>query len=224
MLCLASASGRGSFGEMRSERKDREVEGHAKRELHPDEHSTSTPPIPAPPPPPYCINNAIWNDTVAETEDCDDGDGSWGNGCTPKCHVTSGWYCFNTNGKKSDCIKVICGDGIRYPPENCDDGSNDGIGCALGCGLNATGWQCTHTADGVNSTSTCIPIPGDGLVRGNEECDDGNLINLDGCTATMTMEAGWTFSFTEPTVCTEICGDNRVVGDETCDDANSFDG
>lgn len=29
--------------------------------------------------------------------------------------------------------------------ETCDDGSNDGVGCNMGCIGVANGWQCTHT-------------------------------------------------------------------------------
>ena len=34
-----------------------------------------------------------------------------------------------------------------------------------------------------NITGDCSPICGDGLVKGIETCDDGNLNNLDGCSS-----------------------------------------
>ena len=57
---------------------------------------------------------------------------------------------------------TICGDGKVLGAETCDDGSNDGVGCALGCMGNATGWKCT--GGGPTSASTCNPICGDGIL------------------------------------------------------------
>ncbi len=48
------------------------------------------------------------------------------------------------------------------------------------------GCEFSCTCDGyglpwISSSQTCTPVPGDGLTRGTEQCDDGNLINGDGC-------------------------------------------
>ena len=45
-----------------------------------------------------------------------------------------------------------------------------------------------YTGSNPSSTTKCIEIPGDGLRVGIEECDDGNLINGDGCNSTMYIE------------------------------------
>lgn len=51
------------------------------------------------------------------------------------------------------------------------------------------------------------PICSDGTVQGTEECDDGNLTNLDGCSATCTKE---------------VCGDGAInQSTEKCDDGNT---
>ena len=42
---------------------------------------------------------------------------------------------------------------------------------------------------------------GDGIVDGSEQCDDGNTARGDGCSATCTIESGWTCSG-QPSVCT----------------------
>lgn len=69
------------------------------------------------------------------------------------------------NRPKSIC-QSTCGDGIVASNEVCDDGKNDGSygGCMPGC--KARGPRC-----------------GDGIVQADqgEQCDDGNLINNDGC-------------------------------------------
>jgi cysteine-rich repeat protein/predicted outer membrane repeat protein len=44
---------------------------------------------------------------------------------------------------------------------------------------------------------------GDGLVRGDESCDDGNTADGDGCGADCTLEPGWQCSG-EPTNCLEV--------------------
>jgi cysteine-rich repeat protein len=54
--------------------------------------------------------------------------------------------------------------------------------------------------------STC----GDGAVEGGEQCDDGNLVDGDGCSASCETEG--------------ICGDATVGAGEECDDGNTSSG
>ncbi len=61
------------------------------------------------------------------------------------------------------------------------------------------------------------------------ECDDGNLIDGDGCTSTCTIEFGWYChdgDFDRADACYEKCGDGMVVFAEPtlCDDGNVFNG
>ena len=59
----------------------------------------------------------------------------------------------------------------------------------------------------VTSVAGCSqPFCGDGIKNGSEECDDGNTVDGDGCSANCTIEQ------TGPT-----CGDGFVAGDELCD-------
>jgi cysteine-rich repeat protein len=64
---------------------------------------------------------------------------------------------------------------------------------------------------------------GDGLPDLGEECDDGNLVDGDGCSSTCMVETGWDCAGFPP-VCTENCGDGLVVGTEACDDGNYASG
>jgi cysteine-rich repeat protein len=48
---------------------------------------------------------------------------------------------------------------------------------------------------------------GDGVVMGDEECDDGNVVDGDGCSATCRIEVA-------------ECGDGHLDPDEECDDGN----
>jgi len=60
------------------------------------------------------------------------------------------------------------------------------------------------------------PYCGDGILDPNEECDDGNNIDGDDCSANCTIECG---GGDEP-----VCGDGDMEGDEECDDGNLTDG
>ena len=59
--------------------------------------------------------------------------------------------------------------------------AGDGRTCTL-----EPGWECT----GAPPNTVCVPRCGDGLVVGDEECDDNNLVGGDGCTD-CTWDPGW---------------------------------
>jgi fibro-slime domain-containing protein len=132
---------------------------------------------------------------VANDEVCDNGeennDGGYGR-CSEDC-LSRGPH---------------CGDGVVQDTdgEECDDGLNltgYGEGCAPGCKLPATcgdgsvnsafGEECD---DGVNAggydgcASSCRRAEhcGDGLTQASEQCDDGNLLSGDGCSARCSAE------------------------------------
>ncbi|MBK9032357.1 MAG: DUF4215 domain-containing protein [Myxococcales bacterium] len=46
----------------------------------------------------------------------------------------------------------------------------------------------------------------------------------DGCSATCTVEPGWTCMGTTPSVCSTTCGDGIIAGAEACDDGNPASG
>lgn len=54
------------------------------------------------------------------------------------------------------------------------------------------------------------PTCGNGVATGDEQCDDGNLIDCDGCSAACTLEG--------------VCGDGVQAACEACDDNNAVDG
>ena len=76
---------------------------------------------------------------------------------------------------------------------------------------------CAHTV--IPNCSFC----GNNVLEGNEQCDDGNVINGDGCSAVCSVLPGFTCVGT-PSVCTTVCGDGIPAGAETCDDGNLIDG
>jgi len=134
----------------------------------------------------------------------------------------------------TDCSGFVplpsCGDGVVVPPEQCDEGANNGtalspcdVHCRLKCGngIKDPGEQCD---DGVNDGSygTCNPdctlasYCGDGIKNGSEQCDFG--------VANVSLASAYGSG-----VCTSVCtwapycGDGRVQSQfsEECDgDAN----
>lgn len=65
-----------------------------------------------------------------------------------------------------------------------------------------------------------------GLIRGGEDCDDGNLIDGDGCSSFCRVENGFTCdNGSGPSVCSSSCGDGIIDrANEECDDGNRQSG
>jgi cysteine-rich repeat protein len=145
-----------------------------------------------------CVDDVCGDKVVSADEECDDGDLDPNNGCTPDCEwtcknnadcgggdecsssgtckpdhtcsvqaVADETLCDNGDGwcKNGTCVPYKCGDGIvdKNLGEDCDDGDQNGTDeseCSL---------QCTVTR--------C----GNGIIEGDEQCDDGNDEPLDSC-------------------------------------------
>ena len=127
----------------------------------------------------------------------------------------------NAHCNSSKKICDICGNGVRKPPEVCDDQSqNDGSGCASNCLSILPTWICSGGTPA--SKDSCTPKHGDGKIVGSEECDDGNLNDFDGCSAAGLTESHFTCSGL-PSVCV-LCGNGAVENSEQCDDGNFLTG
>ncbi len=156
--------------------------------------------------PPRC-GDQVTDPAVGET--CDDGNSEPGDGCNP------------------DCVVEFCGNGVLDPGETCDDGNfHSGDGCSAdclsdeSCGNGYLDAVVGETCDGSSLPSavcgaTCQVIYcGNGIVDGDEVCDDGNFLPGDGCSPDCQS--------------TEICGNGYpdFAAGEQCDDGNfrSHDG
>lgn len=95
-------------------------------------------------------------------------------------------------------------------------GSTPSAGC-VGCKV-TNGWKCS------GEPSVC-QFCGNGIVEGNEACDDGGYINGDGCNATCFVETNYVcfVNATKTSVCSK-CGDGILSGLEKCDDGNRANG
>ena len=59
-----------------------------------------------------------------------------------------------------------CSNSLVEGTETCDDGSNDGLGCAVGCTATNASYTCTGTAP-----TNCILNCGNGIFDSGELCD-----------------------------------------------------
>ena len=76
-----------------------------------------------------------------------------------------------------------------------------------------------------SSSSSQAPVCGDRLINAaTEQCDDGNKVSGDGCSASCTIESGWQ-CVGIPSSCTPRCGDGLLIAArEPCDDGNGTNG
>jgi fibro-slime domain-containing protein len=123
------------------------------------------------------------------------------------------------DGSGSTRTERGCGDGIVTPPETCDDGNTvSGDGCSSTCQIepqdpDGNGWSCPP-AGGPCTRTVC----GDGIVEGNEQCDDGNSLPFDGCYKCRKEPA------CPNGTCLSVCGDGIISPGEECDDGNNVSG
>jgi cysteine-rich repeat protein len=97
-----------------------------------------------------------------------------------------------------------------------------GTGGTGGATSSATGTGGTGGASSTSSTGGAGGC-GDGVVGPGEQCDDGNVFDNDGCSATCALQPGYTCSGM-PSVCVTTCGDGVQAGGELCDDGNTNSG
>ncbi len=143
-----------------------------------------------------------------------------------------------------DGAGVLCGNGVREPGEECDDGPVNSDTLADACRTNCIR---AHCGDGVvDSRETCddgndvdddecrndcaLPTCGDGEVNPGEACDDGNTSNTDACLNTcaaascgdgFVREGVEQCDSPDPLPCTTTCGS---VGGQACVDCELADG
>ncbi|WP_293256783.1 DUF4215 domain-containing protein [Nannocystis sp.] len=159
-----------------------------------------------------CELNVCGDGKQGPGEGCDDGNVLDGDGCTSQCSLPDcgdglpgvGEACddgndINTDACTAACTAATCGDGFIQPSngETCDNGvdNNDNAPCTHLC-LSAVcgdGYLLTDVEecdDGMQNgddkacTAGCLlNVCGDGKLGPGELCDDGNLVDGDGCSA-----------------------------------------
>jgi len=69
---------------------------------------------------------------------------------------------------------------------------------------NGSGWTDITCASSRRYICEGPSICGNGVIGSGEACDDGNAVSSDGCSATCSIEAGWSCTGT-PSTCTQAC-------------------
>jgi len=144
-------------------------------------------------------------------------------GWEPKFSYT--WKCLSGYERINNAFACspTCGDSLVVPGELCDPKVSEG--CDVLCQSPRRGWLCSNTSFSavqleklyvsdascyskttkevnLKCVGYCLPICGDGLMRG-EKCDDGNDVDGDGCTK-CTVDPGYVCDSSEPSICTDI--------------------
>jgi fibro-slime domain-containing protein len=165
-------------------------------------------------------------------EQCDDGNGMPGDGCSGVCKIEPGYVCPKPGQACEYHVVMVCGDGKIQGNEVCDDGNaTNGDGCSSDCSAVEDGYTC------VDPGAACVPdMPkgycGDGMVQAGEQCDDGDKADSgaadgDGCSADCKLEIGFTCPVPgQPCASLQYCGDGMVQmsQNENCDDGNAVPG
>ena len=160
-------------------------------------------------PEPYCGDGI-----VNGNEECDDGNNINGDGCSAVCEIESECY-FDLDCGIDHCAGgpnyCLYGDVYQdYWIHTCNNPGEPNAYCSqeiLPKLIEECECGCAY--------GFCIDCPepycGDGVVDVGEECDDGNNINDDGCSAVCEIEEP------EP-----YCGDGNLDSGEECDDGNNI--
>jgi cysteine-rich repeat protein len=155
---------------------------------------------------------------TCEVETCPDGCDTWFDGCnTCLCDAATGLAACTQRVCQvydpPECLVLDeCGDGVQTRNEACNDGNTDPLdGCSPTCELEQCPAGCASWYDGCNTcicdgdggTVACTQrfcpaydppecnepiVCGDGIVSGDEACDDGNTDPFDGCSPTCEEE------------------------------------
>jgi MYXO-CTERM domain-containing protein len=151
---------------------------------------------------------------VLASEGCDDDDTDPGDGCSATCAIESGWTCTGEPSVCTDTDECAAGSDTCDDNATCTNAPAGSFTCACNSG---------YSGDGM----TCASVCGDGIVVTGEACDDDDTDAGDGCSATCTIEPGYSCTGM-PSVCTATmaCGDGVIDSGEQCDDGddNAGDG
>lgn len=152
-------------------------------------------------------------------ETCDDGNTRSGDGCSATCAAIEPDFACPKPGMA--CIyQVRCGDGVLGGIEQCDPPAV-GAGCSATCKLEP-GFVCDAPSvvpDPTQPARCHRTVCGDRNKEGTEACDDGDVVDGDGCSGSCSLEPDCSSG-----TCVSACGDAVKLPPEACDDGNSKDG
>ena len=194
-----------------------------------------------------CVTPDVCGNGIQDAgEWCDDGNDNDNDACDNACKLGFGATCASESACASGvCLDatcaapVSCGDGTLDPGEACDDGNDDDDDeCDNTCklGLREPCDSNEECGSGVCAARACsiANICGNGVVEGDEACDSGNNLDIEGCTPECKRSLGELCSVDEQCASSNCeqgscnnartCGDGALQEGEQCDDGNDRDG
>jgi len=170
-----------------------------------------------------CSANCFFNDSACSIcgnnikepdEECDDGNLASNDGCSSIC--------------KNEASQVVCGNNVKESGEECDGSAPEGYTCDRQCHLVKNPIKPKPPLPPEEKPVERPRICGDGILDVNEECDDGNLVDGDGCSSVCVKELELNgevgVAGLGKTRDQAICGDTILDEGETCDDGNFING
>lgn len=152
---------------------------------------------------PCSLGHVVDKEGSTQCELCDSGSFANVTGLIT-CHTCAPGT-FNSYPGQSICMRCFPGSFSKLPGSTncteCEPGYSSPGGdvscspCAIGTYSNETGSPCLFCPPGetteTEGSQSCVPGCGNGRLDPGEFCDDGNLIDGDGCSSTCTIEAGF---------------------------------
>ncbi len=168
---------------------------------------------------------SVCGDTVVGSDEaCDDGNTESEDGCSSDCKtVEDGWNCPKSGGKctkKSSEGTSVCGDSEVSADEACDDGNTESEdGCSSDCKTVEDGWNCPKSGGKCTKSGVSGDLCGNGVIDGDEKCDDKNAVDGDGCSSDcMTIEENYRCDEPGKPCVLSTCGNGELDSGEECDE------
>ena len=148
-------------------------------------------------------------------ESCDDGNMLDGDGCSSVCQVENAYFCQNSPSNCYQCVQncIDCADNTSCTScHNLSVWNSSYLVCDANCSQVVECFSCDLVSNSINCTgcnygfsldtanNLCSEVCGDGMAGGNETCDDGNVINGDGCSSVCQVENTY-FCQNSPSLC-----------------------
>ncbi|MFH1620790.1 MAG: IPT/TIG domain-containing protein [Patescibacteria group bacterium] len=144
------------------------------------------------------------SDNLGDGKDCDDGNTTSNDGCSA--------LCLHEGSEPSNKIFSVCGNTILEPGETCE---RSDVMSPFPGGCNSK--TCLHTGKLACTAPTNSNCCGNGNLDSGEDCDDRNLKNGDGCSASCLFEGSSPAYYKGNVLSPSFCGNGILERGEQCE-------